>query len=125
VIGKLLALDRRLESTLPALLALLGVPVPDLQWQLLDRLQRRERTLDAVRQLLLQEGPFGWGARNTERRRGSRIDAEGGGCYLHNPPHWLDAPPQAGSNRRWLYGGAEDVRGSFPTKSTDSPRRSR
>ena len=41
--------------------------------------------------------------------------------------HWLDTLPQAGSksNRRWLYGGAEDVRGKFSTESPDSPRRSR
>jgi class 3 adenylate cyclase/tetratricopeptide (TPR) repeat protein len=55
VTGKLLTLDRALEPTLPALLALLDVPVEDTHWQTLDPSQRRQRTLDAVRQLLLRE----------------------------------------------------------------------
>src|SRR5262249_12777087 len=55
VTGKLLTLDRALEPTLPAMLALLDVPVPDTQWNTLDPRQRRHRTLDAVRQLLLRE----------------------------------------------------------------------
>ena len=55
VTGKLLTLDRALEPTLPALLALLDVPVEDASWQALDPVQRRQRTLDAVRRLLLRE----------------------------------------------------------------------
>jgi class 3 adenylate cyclase/tetratricopeptide (TPR) repeat protein len=55
VTGKLLTLDRALESTLPALLALLDVPVEDAHWQALDPAQRRQRTLDAVKHLLLRE----------------------------------------------------------------------
>ncbi len=55
VTGKLLTLDRALEPTLPALLALLDVPVEDAAWQTLDPAQRRQRTLDAVRRLLLRE----------------------------------------------------------------------
>jgi tetratricopeptide (TPR) repeat protein len=55
VTGKLLTLDRTLEPTLPALLALLDVPVEDAQWQALDPAQRRQRTLDAVKHLLLRE----------------------------------------------------------------------
>jgi class 3 adenylate cyclase/tetratricopeptide (TPR) repeat protein len=53
--GKLLALDRALEATLPAFLALLDVPVDDPHWQGLDPPQRRQRTLDAVKRLLLKE----------------------------------------------------------------------
>jgi class 3 adenylate cyclase/tetratricopeptide (TPR) repeat protein len=53
--GKLLTLDRALESSLPALLALLDVPIDDPQWATLDPPQRRRRTLDAVRRLLLRE----------------------------------------------------------------------
>jgi hypothetical protein len=34
--GKLLTLDETLKSTLPAMLALLDVPVEDAQWQALD-----------------------------------------------------------------------------------------
>src|SRR6185436_15870247 len=55
VTGKLLTLDRSLEPTLPALLALLAVPVEDVQWQALDPPQRRQRTLEAVKRLLLRE----------------------------------------------------------------------
>ena len=53
--GKLLTLDRALEVTLPALLALLDVPVDGPQWRDLDPPQRRQRTLDAVKRLLLRE----------------------------------------------------------------------
>jgi len=55
VTGKLLTLDRALEPTLPALLALLDVPLEDAHWQALDPPQRRQRTLDAVKRLLLRE----------------------------------------------------------------------
>jgi len=55
VTGKLLSLDRALEPSLPALLWLLDVPVDDPQWQRLDPPQRRQRTLDAVKRLLLRE----------------------------------------------------------------------
>jgi class 3 adenylate cyclase/tetratricopeptide (TPR) repeat protein len=53
--GKLLTLDRALESDLPALLSLLDVPTDDLQWSTLDPPQRRRRTLDSVKRLLLRE----------------------------------------------------------------------
>jgi class 3 adenylate cyclase len=61
VTGKLLALDKSLESTLPAFLALLDVTVDrsagsgQAQWQSFDPSQRRQRTLDAVKRLLLRE----------------------------------------------------------------------
>jgi class 3 adenylate cyclase/predicted ATPase len=55
VTGKLLTLDKALEPTLPAFLALLDVAVEDQQWELLDPPQRRQRTLDAVKRLLLRE----------------------------------------------------------------------
>jgi class 3 adenylate cyclase/tetratricopeptide (TPR) repeat protein len=53
--SKLLSLDRALEGHLPALLSLLDVPTDDLQWSTLDPPQRRRRTLDAVKRLLLRE----------------------------------------------------------------------
>src|SRR5256712_4253092 len=53
--GKLLTLDRALEPMLHPLLALLDVPVDDAQWAALDPPQRRRRTFDAVRRILLQE----------------------------------------------------------------------
>ena len=43
VTGKLLTLDRALEPTLPALLALLDVPVDDAAWLALDPGQRRQQ----------------------------------------------------------------------------------
>jgi class 3 adenylate cyclase/tetratricopeptide (TPR) repeat protein len=55
VMGKLLALDRSLEPSLSAFLALLDAPVDDAQWQRLDPPQRRQRTLEAVKRLLLRE----------------------------------------------------------------------
>jgi class 3 adenylate cyclase/tetratricopeptide (TPR) repeat protein len=55
VLGKVLDLDRALESTLPALLALLDIPVGDAEWEALDPPQRRQRTLDACKRLLLRE----------------------------------------------------------------------
>ena len=55
VTGKLLALDAALQPTRPALLALLDVPADDAAWRALDPPQRRQRTLDAVRRLLLRE----------------------------------------------------------------------
>ena len=55
VTGKLLSLDRELEPTLPALLALLDVPVEEQEWTRVEPPQRRQRTLDAVKRLLLRE----------------------------------------------------------------------
>ena len=77
VTGKLLTLDRALEPTLPALLALLDVPVEDAQWQALDPPQRRQRTLDAVKHLLLRESqvqPF---------------------LVVFEDLHWIDSETQA------------------------------
>jgi len=53
--GRLLTLDAALGPTLPAFLALLEVPVEELAWQALDPAQRRQRTLDALKRLLLRE----------------------------------------------------------------------
>jgi len=55
VTGKLLALDRALEGDLPAFLSLLDVPTDDLEWSTLDPPQRRRRTLDSIKRLLLRE----------------------------------------------------------------------
>src|SRR5262249_45246162 len=48
-------LDRTLEPHLPAFFALLDVPTDDSAWEALDPPQRRQRTLDALKRLLLQE----------------------------------------------------------------------
>jgi class 3 adenylate cyclase/tetratricopeptide (TPR) repeat protein len=53
--GKLVTLDRAQEGSLPALLSLLDVPTEDPQWPTLDPPQRRRRTLEAVKRLLLRE----------------------------------------------------------------------
>jgi class 3 adenylate cyclase/tetratricopeptide (TPR) repeat protein len=55
VAGKLLTLDSALGPTLPAFLALLGVPGEDAAWQALEPSQRRQRTLDALKRLLMRE----------------------------------------------------------------------
>src|SRR5437870_3577870 len=77
VMGKLLTLDRTLEPILPALLALLDVPVEDAHWQALDPPQRRQRTLDAVKHLLLRES------------QGQPV------LLVFEDLHWIDAETQA------------------------------
>ncbi len=55
VTGKLLTLDEGLKPVLPAVLTLLGAPVEDAEWDALDPSVRRQRTLDAVKRLLVRE----------------------------------------------------------------------
>jgi class 3 adenylate cyclase len=55
ITAKLLTLDKSLESTLPAFLTLLDLPVEDAHWQGLDPPQRRQQTFDAVKRLLLKQ----------------------------------------------------------------------
>jgi class 3 adenylate cyclase len=55
VTGKILTLDRALETALPALLTLLDVPTEDPEWEAIEPVQRRQRILDAVTGLLLRE----------------------------------------------------------------------
>ena len=77
ITGKLLTLDRALEPMLPALLALLEVPVDDQQWQAFDPPQRRQRTLEAIKRLLLRE---------------SQVQPL---CLIFEDLHWIDAETQA------------------------------
>jgi class 3 adenylate cyclase len=77
VTGKLLTLDESLKPALPALLALLDVPVEDAHWQALDPPQRRQRTLDAVKHLLLRES------------QGQPL------LVVFEDLHWIDAETQA------------------------------
>ena len=77
VAGKLLMLDRALEPLLTPLLALLDVPVEDAAWAALDPPQRRQRTLDAIRRLLLRE---------------SLVQPL---LLLFEDLHWIDAETQA------------------------------
>jgi class 3 adenylate cyclase len=55
VTGKVFSLDRALEPGLPAFLTLLDLPVDDPKWQALDPPTRRQRTLDALKRLLIRE----------------------------------------------------------------------
>ena len=77
VTAKLLSLDRALESSLPALLWLLDVLIEDPQWPRLDPPQRRQRTLDGVKRLILRE---------------SQVQPL---LVLFEDLHWIDAETQA------------------------------
>jgi class 3 adenylate cyclase/tetratricopeptide (TPR) repeat protein len=55
VTGKVLSLDRALEPDLAAILWLLAVPTGDPAWDRLDPPERRQKTLDAVKRLLIRE----------------------------------------------------------------------
>jgi len=77
VTGKVLSLDRTLEPSLSALLSLLEVLVEDEAWGRLDPPQRRQRTLDAVKRLLLRE---------------SQVQPL---LLLVEDLHWIDAETQA------------------------------
>jgi class 3 adenylate cyclase len=77
VTGRLLTLDKSLESTLPPFLALLDVPVDDPMWRALDPSQRRQQTLGAVKRLLLRE---------------SQVQPL---ILLFEDLHWIDSETQA------------------------------
>jgi class 3 adenylate cyclase/tetratricopeptide (TPR) repeat protein len=55
VAGRLLDLDRELAPDLPPLLTLLDIPVEESSWQSLEPSQRRQRTFDALKRLILRE----------------------------------------------------------------------
>ena len=55
VTSRIFALDDSLKSSVAPLLALLDTPFADAEWDKLDPLQRRSRTFDAVKRLLLRE----------------------------------------------------------------------
>jgi class 3 adenylate cyclase/tetratricopeptide (TPR) repeat protein len=75
--GKLVTVDRAQEGSLSVLLALLDVPTEDPQWESLDPPQRRRRTLDAVKRLLLRE---------------SQVQPL---LVVFEDLHWIDAETQA------------------------------
>ena len=55
VTGKLLTLDENLRGDLAPVLALLGMPVPEPSWTGLVAAERRHRTFDAIKHLVLRE----------------------------------------------------------------------
>ena len=55
VSAKVTGLDRTLASALPPILSLFDVPVDDPEWVTIDAGQRRQRTVDAVRRVLIRE----------------------------------------------------------------------
>jgi predicted ATPase len=77
VTGRLLTLDATLRPLLPALLALLDVPVEDRDWQALNPPQRRRHTHEAIKRLLLRES----------QRQPL--------CLVFEDLHWIDAETQA------------------------------
>ncbi len=77
VVDRVLALDAELRPALPALLALLDVGVDDAGWRQLEPEQRRRRTLDGVKALLLRE---------------SRVTPV---LLVFEDLHWIDSETQA------------------------------
>jgi tetratricopeptide (TPR) repeat protein len=77
VTGQILTLDDRLQDTLPALLALLDVLPEDSSFLTLDPPQRRQRTLDALKRVLLRE---------------SQVQPL---LLVFEDLHWIDAETQA------------------------------
>ncbi len=55
IIGKLLALDRKLEQAIPAFLALLDIPFEEQEWKSLQPPHRRQRILDSIKGLMFRE----------------------------------------------------------------------
>jgi class 3 adenylate cyclase/tetratricopeptide (TPR) repeat protein len=55
VMGQVLTLDETLQETIPALLSLLDALLEDSSFQKLDPPQRRQRTLDGLKRVLLRE----------------------------------------------------------------------
>ena len=77
VAGKLLTLDRALEPLLTPVLSLLDIPVSDAAWDALEPPQRRQRTLEAIKRLLLRE---------------SQVQPL---LLIFEDLHWIDAETQA------------------------------
>jgi class 3 adenylate cyclase/tetratricopeptide (TPR) repeat protein len=77
VTGKVLSLDRALEPDLVAMLWLLAAPTGDPAWDRLDPLERRQKSFDAVKRLLIRE---------------SQIQPL---LVLFEDLHWIDGETQA------------------------------
>ena len=77
VIGQVLTLDEALQDTIPALLSLLDALPEDSPFLMLDPPQRRQRTLEALKRLLLRE---------------SQVQPL---LLVFEDLHWIDAETQA------------------------------
>jgi class 3 adenylate cyclase/tetratricopeptide (TPR) repeat protein len=77
VTGTMLTLDEALKPDLSAVLSLLDAPTEDPAWRVLDPPQRRLRTLDAVKRLMLRE---------------SQVQPV---LVVFEDLHWIDAETQA------------------------------
>ncbi len=77
VTGKVLTLDESLTPAIPPVLSLLEVPIEDEGWTNLDPPQRRQRTLDGVKGLLLRE---------------AKVQPL---CLVFEDLHWIDTETQA------------------------------
>jgi predicted ATPase len=77
VTGQVLTLDEALQDTLPALLSLLDVLPDDSPWRTLDPPQRRQRTLQGLKRILLRE---------------SQVQPL---LLVFEDLHWIDAETQA------------------------------
>jgi class 3 adenylate cyclase/tetratricopeptide (TPR) repeat protein len=77
VTGKLLSIDRQLESCVSPILWLLDIPIDDEHWERLDPPQRRQRILDGIKRLLLRE---------------SQVQPL---LLVFEDLHWIDAETQA------------------------------
>jgi class 3 adenylate cyclase/tetratricopeptide (TPR) repeat protein len=76
VTGKLLTLDESLRAMVPGFLSLLDVATDDAAWDALDAGQRRRRTIDGLRRMLLRE---------------SQVQPL---CLVFEDLHWVDAETQ-------------------------------
>jgi class 3 adenylate cyclase/tetratricopeptide (TPR) repeat protein len=76
VTGKLLTLDESLRTAVPGFLSLLDVATNNASWEALDPGQRRRRTIDGLRRMLLRE---------------SQIQPL---CLVFEDLHWVDAETQ-------------------------------
>jgi class 3 adenylate cyclase/tetratricopeptide (TPR) repeat protein/ABC-type thiamine transport system ATPase subunit len=74
---RVLALDEQLRPAIPALLALLELPVDDVEWLALPASRRRRLTLDAITRLVIRESL----ARPV--------------CLVVEDLHWIDSETQA------------------------------
>jgi predicted ATPase len=77
VTGKILTLDESLTTVIPPVLSLLEVPIEDEGWNNLDPAQRRRRTLDGVKGLMLSE---------------AKVQPL---CLVFEDLHWIDTETQA------------------------------